>query len=112
MISDDAMHKALDRIARTVDGELLYRWLQKKLMGVSGPLEGGALPFAEGQRYLASELMGLMTQGMQESNGRADAAIIFAVAEQRVRRDHPGGRRGGGGGNAGDSEYDDAGRAK
>lgn len=108
MITDDAMHKALDRIARTADGELLYRWLQKKLMGVSGPLDGGALPFAEGQRYLASELMGLMTQGMQESNGRADAAIIFAAPERGPGRPSPGARRGG----TAESEYTDAGRAR
>lgn len=78
MITDDDMKKALDRIARTRDGKLLYLYFQKTLCAVT--TSDGALPRNEGRRSFAAQLMSLMAKGIEESSGRANAAITFAVA--------------------------------
>jgi len=83
-ITDDDMHQALDRIARTADGELLYRYLQKVLCAVTTPATHEcALPRNEGRRSFAAELMGLMAEGMQAS-GRHAATVTFTRAEPRA----------------------------
>ena len=82
-ITDPDMAAALDRLARSADGHLLYRHLQKLLMGVSR--DPGTLQEHNGRRLLASELMGLMAKGIEESDGRN--TIVFA------RRADPGPRR-------------------
>lgn len=86
MITDDDLAKALDRIARTADGLLLYRFLQKVLCGVIPASQLGALPFDHGRRSFASELMGRMAKGVDESSGNraeSDRPVTFAVAGPR-----------------------------
>lgn len=85
MISDDDMKKALDAIARTHDGELLYRYLQKQLCAVASDaaVREGALPGLEGRRRFAAELMAHMAEGIRES-GRADTTVTFAVSGPRA----------------------------
>lgn len=80
-ITDNDMHEALDRIARTPDGELLYRYLQKVLCAVTTlDVSECALPRNEGRRSFAAELMGLMAEGMQDS-GRHAATVTFTRAK-------------------------------
>lgn len=84
MISDHDLNEALDRIARTRDGDLLYRYLQKRLMGVCLSADMGALQSDNGERKFAAELMGRMAQGIKESSSVGpDRAITFALAEPR-----------------------------
>lgn len=83
MISDEDTTRALDRIARTPDGTILYRCLQKVLCGVSGTTEGGALQNEHGRRSLARDLMARMAQGIDESSSarsESDRPVTFAVA--------------------------------
>ena len=97
MITDEIMYEAIDRIARTADGELFYRWLQKRLTAVVHTPNDSALRQDAGERMLAQTLMGLMAKGMRETNGhRTDAAVIFTSPEQRASQHHPSGRRRGG----------------
>lgn len=91
MITDEDMAKALDRIAHTADGQLLYRYLQKTLLGVlAGPTEAGALNFDNGRRTFASQLMGHMAKGIDESGGSAadgrpsERSVTFARVQPRV----------------------------
>jgi hypothetical protein len=85
MITEENLAEAIDRIARTSDGALLYRYLQKVLMGVlvnPNPLHG-ALPAHEGKRTFAAELMSLMSKGIEESAGRnsTEQPVVFTVRE-------------------------------
>jgi hypothetical protein len=76
MIDNQDIAEALDRLARTPDGGMLYRFLQKTLMTVSQPsANDGALRQMEGRRMFASELMGHMSEGIAESDR---TAITFA----------------------------------
>jgi len=88
------MRDALDRVARSSDGVLLYRYLQKTLCAVTtDSMPEGALRRNEGRRSLAAELMGLMAEGIR-SSGRADSPITFALAGARaVARTRGAGRR-------------------
>lgn len=70
MMTDEDMRNALDRIARTADGELFYRWLQKELQRIGSSTDPGALQQLNGRRSLAHDLMGLMAKGLDESGGR------------------------------------------
>lgn len=93
MISDEDIDKALDRIARTADGELLYRFFQKKLLGTldeHAPTES-ALRTEHGERRFAQLLMIKMKQGIDESGGRTDLAsrasertVVFRGREPRA----------------------------
>lgn len=76
MIDDNQLDDALDRIARTSDGELLYRFMQKTLMGTLAehdPSEG-ALRTEHGMRRFAQLLMAKMVKGIDESGGRTDSS--------------------------------------
>ncbi len=95
MITDEDTAKAIDRIARTPDGKLLYLHLQKRLLGVLGQPnpESGALQMDHGARTFASNLMGLMAAGIDESAGSAtdqsseraaDRPVVFRVAPRVV----------------------------
>jgi hypothetical protein len=80
MIENKDMQEAIDRIARTPDGLLLYRLLQKILCGtVAAQTDQCALQFAEGRRILARDLMAYMADGVAE-NDRA-ACITFSLAK-------------------------------
>jgi hypothetical protein len=72
MISDDDIRNALDRIARTPDGELLYLYLQIEQMGMPATPESSALLEHNGHRKFAAKLMGLMAKGIEESGGRTE----------------------------------------
>lgn len=89
MISDEQLNQALDRIARTADGELLYRFMQKTLMSTladHAPSES-ALRSEHGMRRFAQLLMAKMAKGIDESGGRTDSTspsertIIFRARE-------------------------------
>ena len=84
MITDNQMHEATDRIARSADGQMLYLFLQRKLMGVAVNAEDSALRSLEGQRILAASLMGLMAKGIVESGGHSEPICTFAVAGPRA----------------------------
>ena len=73
MITDEEMHAAIDRIARTADGELFYRWLQLELQRLPLTADQGALLVSHGRRSLASDLMGRMARGLDESGGRTES---------------------------------------
>jgi len=76
-IDDTMLSDALDRVARTLDGLLLYRYLQKVMMSVVTPsAPERALPVNEGRRSLAAELMGLMAEGIGENDR---ACVTFTV---------------------------------
>lgn len=93
MISDEDIDKALDRIARTPDGELLYRHFQKTMMGMlpdHAPDES-ALRTEHGRRRFAAELMAKMAKGIDESGGRTDSSsrasertVVFRAREPRA----------------------------
>lgn len=93
MISDDEINQAIDRIARTADGELLYRYLQKTLMGTLSEHspEDGALRCEHGMRRFASILMAKMAKGIDESGGRTDSSTGSRASERTVvfRRAEP-----------------------
>jgi hypothetical protein len=79
MIENKEMQEAIDRIARTADGILLYRLLQKVLCGtVAAQSDHGALQFNEGRRTLARDLMAFMSEGIAENDR---ACVTFAVAK-------------------------------
>ena len=67
---------AWDRVARTPDGLVIYRHLQRLRMGLATDLS--ALPLFEGRRSLAADLMAFMSEGVAENDR---AAVTFAVAK-------------------------------
>src|SRR6516225_5021186 len=70
------INEAWDRIARTSDGQIIYRHLQKLVMEIS--TDDGALQRCEGARSLAHNLMRLMANGIIDSDRYA---IAFPVAK-------------------------------
>lgn len=84
MITDEQVAEALDRIARTADGMLLYLSLQRTMMAVTPSTDSGALLVHHGERILASRIRALMSKGIEESGGRAEHVITFAVAGPRA----------------------------
>ena len=95
MITNEEINKALDRIARTEDGYLLYLYFQKTLCAITtDETVNCALPFKEGRRKLAAELMSLMAQGIEQSGRPSNAPVTFAVAGARaISRPSGAGRR-------------------
>jgi hypothetical protein len=77
MIESQDIKDAWDRIARTSDGLLIYRHLQRIVMGTAGP-DDSALPRLEGRRRLAADLMAFMSEGIAENDR---ACVTFAVAK-------------------------------
>ena len=70
------INEAWERIARTADGQIIYRHLQKLVMALSADVS--ALPVHEGGRILARHLMSLMAQGIVDSDRYA---IAFPTAK-------------------------------
>jgi hypothetical protein len=70
------INEAWDRVARTTDGQIIYRHLQKLVMALSADVS--ALPVHEGGRILARHLMSLMAQGIVDSDRYA---IAFPTAK-------------------------------
>jgi len=67
---------AWDRVARTPDGLVIYRHLQRLRLGLATDMS--ALPQFEGRRSLAADLMAYMAEGIAENDR---ACITFAVAK-------------------------------
>ena len=83
-IENKDMIEAIDRIAMTDDGALLYLYLQKTLCGVSGAgTEERALSRLEGKRSFAAELMALMAEGIRNSGRSSNRPVTFAVSGSR-----------------------------
>ena len=91
MIDDNQINEALDRIARTPDGELLYRFMQKTLMGTLAEHDpaDGALRTEHGERRFAQRLMAKMAKGIDDSGGRTDSSspsertVVFRARESK-----------------------------
>lgn len=92
-ISEEQVREALDRIARTPDGRLLYLFLQKALTAVPVSPDSDALRELHGRRMFAAELMADMAKGIRAANdGRdpTDRPITFLRGESaRVERRVP-----------------------
>lgn len=97
MITDEDLAMAFDRVARTPDGALIYRYLQKIQMGVLADPDPSdcALRQDFGKRTFAARLMGLMAKGIDESGGRTDlpgdtrasgAPVVFVTKPVESRR--------------------------
>ena len=67
---------AWDRVARTPDGLVIYRHLQRLRLGLATDMS--ALPQFEGRRSLAADLMAYMAEGIAENDR---ACVTFAVAK-------------------------------
>jgi hypothetical protein len=89
MIENKDLYEAVDRIACTADGRILYLFLQKKMMELPDPSIAGALRCHHGERTFAAKLIGLMAKGIAESGGRdttstddtgrSEPVIVFAA---------------------------------
>jgi hypothetical protein len=77
MIDNKDIQEAWDRVARTQDGLIIYRHLQRILMGTANA-DDSALPRLEGRRRLAADLMAFMSEGIAENDR---ACVTFAVAK-------------------------------
>jgi hypothetical protein len=80
MIENKEIAEAIDRIARTPDGQVLYLFLQKVRLSITDDPSEGALRQHEGRRRFAAELMAYMAEGIQDSDRHA---ITFARAKPR-----------------------------
>ena len=99
--------EAIDRIARTPDGAMLYVFLQRRMMSVSVAPTESALRQDQGERIFAAGLISAMAKGIFESGGRTGhtgSSIGPSGREQPVvipspkpvrsgPERHPGGRR-------------------
>ena len=88
MIAEEDLIKAIDRIARTLDGELLYRYLQRKTMEVGLLNDLGTLARHDGERMFAARLMDLMRAGIDATAGRhpesdqpSERPVVFGKRE-------------------------------
>jgi hypothetical protein len=83
-ISDEELLQALDRIARTPDGALLYLYFQRAVLELfrDPSANNGALRAHEGRRNFAAELMGRMARGIDES-GRATTSQRTGYTTER-----------------------------
>jgi hypothetical protein len=88
-ITTPDINQAWDRIARTGDGQIIYRHLQRLALALCDNVS--ALPVHEGGRILARNLMSLMAEGIADSD-RAAVAFVTRTAE-RADRPRGAGRR-------------------
>lgn len=86
MIEDKDIAEAVDRIACTADGEILYRYLQQIAHEVITTSNDGALREHNGRRRFASDLMVLMGKGIDASGGRngTERPVVFARRDAAV----------------------------
>ena len=90
-IADKDIREALDRISRTRDGEILYLFLQKTLMGVTESSDTSVLQIDKGRRIFARDLMAHMGEGV--STSARSGCITFVTAPRSAPRSRaPGGR--------------------
>ena len=83
------INEAWDRIARTRDGQMIYRHLMRLVMATAD--DDSALPRHEGARNLARNLMALMAEGIAD-NDRYCVAFVSRAGE-RTERPRGAGRR-------------------
>jgi hypothetical protein len=87
VIENKDVLEAIDRIARTPDGQMLFHHLQKILLNVATPdVNDGALRQLEGRRMFASELMGLMAKGIADSDRYAITFVRSASEPKPAAR--------------------------
>jgi hypothetical protein len=70
---------AWDRVARTADGQVIYRHLMRLVM--EPVIDLSALPVHEGSRILARQLMQLMAKGIIDSDRYCIAYVTHIAAE-------------------------------
>lgn len=68
-MTDQITKDAIDQIARTANGQVLYHYLQKILSEICHDPDVGALRHHEGRRSLALDLMTLMGEGIDVGRG-------------------------------------------
>jgi hypothetical protein len=69
--------EAIARLAHSYDGLLMHRFLRRTLEAVFDLEPSSALPFQNGRRSLARDLMRLMAEGIETQSGRSsDPAIL------------------------------------
>ncbi len=90
MIDEKELIAAWDRVARSADGHTIYLYLQQRLMAVRVSADDGTLREDNGQRSFASQLLGLMAKGIEESaTGIASRLVTISrsgpVAVERSR---------------------------
>lgn len=91
-VTDKDLADALDRIARTPDGGLLYLYLQKTLTGVlAGEVPDWTLRRDHGRRLFAAELMAHMGEGIS-INGRPGSVTFVTAPRESGSRRAPGSR--------------------
>jgi hypothetical protein len=83
-ISTDEINEAWDRIARTPDGQIIFRHLNKLAMALATDVS--ALPVHEGGRILARNLMSLMARGIVDSDRYAIAITTRSGTEPERAR--------------------------
>jgi hypothetical protein len=76
LIEFEEIKQAWDRVARSRDGLVIYRHLQKLRLGLA--TDYGALQMFEGRRSLAADLMAFMSEGIADNDR---ACVTFAVAK-------------------------------
>ncbi len=93
MITDSDMEEAIDRISRTADGHLFYRWLQVRVLEIAYSTDPSTLLSHNGERMFASRLMQLMRTGIEESAGRTSSGehpterpVVIARRDPTVNR--------------------------
>ena len=78
-IDFEHIKEAWDRIARSPDGLVIYRHLQRICMGRAPEnVPDSALPRLEGRRSLAGDLMAFMAEGIADNDR---ACVTFAIAK-------------------------------
>ena len=75
---------AWDRVARTADGQVIYRHLMRLVM--EPVINLSALPVHEGSRILARQLMQLMAKGIIDSDRYCIAYVTRIAAESERPR--------------------------
>jgi hypothetical protein len=80
--------EAIARIAFSYDGLLMHRFLRRTLEAVFDLEPVSALPFQNGRRSLARDLMRLMAEGIEgQTSGRtSDSAILTRAGSARSAR--------------------------
>jgi hypothetical protein len=83
-ISEKLMHEAIDRIARTPDGRVLYLYCQRRLMALTVSADLSTLQSDHGERTFAARLISLMATGISESGGRTSSGGPGSISEQPI----------------------------
>jgi hypothetical protein len=82
--------EAWDRVARSADGLVIYRHLQRIRQALATDMS--ALPTFEGRRSLAADLMAFMSDGIRDYD-RACVTYTIAKPERTDQRTRGAGRR-------------------